>query len=38
MVQKRWRITGRDLDIMGFLARYGAATAEQVSREFQTSS
>ena len=34
MVQKRWRITGRDLDIMEFLARYGAATAEQVSREF----
>ena len=34
MAQKRWRITGRDLDILGFLARYGAATAEQVSREF----
>lgn len=34
MVRKRWRITGRDLDILDFLARYGAATAAQVNREF----
>ena len=34
MARKRWRITGRDLDVLEFLARYGAATAEQVSREF----
>ena len=34
MARKRWRITNRDLGILAFLARYGAATAEQVMREF----
>lgn len=37
-VAKQWRITERDLDILGFLTRYGAATAEQVRREFFESS
>lgn len=31
---KQWRITDRDLGVLGFLTRYGAATAEQVRREF----
>ena len=30
----RRRLTDRDLDILEFLTRYGAATAEQVRREF----
>lgn len=34
MTGKRWRITDRDLLILVFLVRYGAATAEQVRREF----
>ena len=31
---KRWRITDRDLRILVFLVKYGAATADQVRREF----
>lgn len=31
--QRRWRITDRDLEVLEFLTRYGAATAEQVRRE-----
>ncbi|PLS87265.1 MAG: hypothetical protein CYG60_02895, partial [Actinobacteria bacterium] len=33
-VGRAWRITDRDLHILEFLTRYGAATAEQVRREF----
>jgi len=33
-VARRYRITERDLDILEFLTRYGAATAEQIRREF----
>jgi hypothetical protein len=33
-VKRQWRITERDLDVLEFLTRYGAATAEQVRREF----
>lgn len=32
--KRQWRITERDLDALAFLTRYGAATAEQVRREF----
>lgn len=31
---KQWRITDRDLEILVFLTRHGAAVAEQVRREF----
>lgn len=31
---RQWRITDRDLEILEFLTRYGAAVAEQVRREF----
>lgn len=30
----RWRITERDLDVLEFVTRYGAAVAEQVREEF----
>lgn len=32
--RRQWRITERDLEALAFLTRYGAATAEQVRREF----
>lgn len=32
--KRQWRITERDIEVLEFLTRYGAATAEHVRREF----